>query len=297
MTYKGFHYVTLADMEMMIMRNLWKIPHDIDFVLPVPRSGLLPGTFIAEQLNVPVVDVNSFLSGAKPTGGNRLFYSHKNIHQKPKVLVIDDTIFSGTAMQKTKLKLASLADRYDFIYAAAYKEGVGPKNIDIFLEDNSQYIANNIQVIYSWNWLNHYSHVTDCMIFDYDGIFVVDPPCDHNVEEYTNYIKNATPLFVPTTPINKICTYRITKYKEITEQWLATHGISYKKLIMFEADSWQERDSKHIGPADFKAEYFKKDPALLFIESEDWQAQRIHQLTGKQVLCTTTNKLYGEIQL
>ena len=294
---KGFHYVTLADMMAMIRRNIYKIPHDIDFVLPVPRSGLLPGTFIAELIGVPMVDVHSFLAGARPIGGNRLNFTHRMPHEKPKVLVIDDTIFSGTAMKRTKNILSVVASKYDFIYCVAYKEGPGQKDIDIYLEDNSIYPLNNIQVLYEYNLFHHYPHIMDMFIFDYDGIFCLDPPNDHNVEEYTNYIKNATPLFIPSTPIGKICTFRITKYEDISRQWLADHNITYKELIMFKADSWQDRDSKHIGPTEFKANYYKNDNALLFIESEDWQARRIYELTGKQVLCTTTNRLYGEISL
>ena len=222
---KAFHYVTINEMSDMIMRNMYKVPHDIDFVIGVPRSGMLPAVIIAEYLNVALIDVDSFIHGAKPTGGNRLNFVHYNAKPRPKVLVIDDTVFSGTAMLRTRGKLEPFKKDYDFIYAAAYLEGRGMGTIDFWLDDDSKYIQNDIQCIYQWNFLNHYPHVMDLCIYDMDGLLCVDPPSDRNTEQYESYIKDATPLLCPTMPFGKICTYRISKYRDITKEWLKKYNI------------------------------------------------------------------------
>ena len=35
-------YRSIADMNNIIVKNLQKLPHDIDLVVGIPRSGLLP---------------------------------------------------------------------------------------------------------------------------------------------------------------------------------------------------------------------------------------------------------------
>ena len=290
-----YHYVTLSDLSVMIRKNFYKIPHDIDFVIGVPRSGMIPACIIAEFLNVAVIDVDSFIHGAKPTGGNRLHFRQYNAKPHPKVLVIDDTVFSGTAMLRTKDKLKPFSKEFNFIYAAAYLEGRGAGTIDLWLDDVRQYTNNYTQpVLYEWNIFHHYSHVENHCAYDIDGVLCLDPPDERNEQEYLQYIANATPLFCHTLPIDTIVTYRLIKNKDITMKWLEKQGIRYRELIMFNANTWQERNQSGVGPAQFKAEYYKQNPNLyLFIESDDEQARAIHQLTGKQVLCVQTNTMYG----
>lgn len=55
---------------------------------------------------------------------------------------------------------------------------------------------------------------------------------------------------------------------------------------------------RNIDSATMKASFYKEHPEfILFVESDDYQARRIYQLTSKQVLCTDTNTLYGDITL
>ena len=56
-------YVTTAYLSDLVRKNLSKIPHDIDLVVGVPRSGMLPATMIALALNKRLTDINSFAEG------------------------------------------------------------------------------------------------------------------------------------------------------------------------------------------------------------------------------------------
>jgi adenine/guanine phosphoribosyltransferase-like PRPP-binding protein len=67
-------YITIADLSETIRKNIWKIPRDIDFIIGVPRSGMIAASMIASYLNVPLIDVNSFIAGLEPYGGDRLNY-------------------------------------------------------------------------------------------------------------------------------------------------------------------------------------------------------------------------------
>ena len=65
---------------------------------------------------------------------------------------------------------------------------------------------------------------------------------------------------------------------------------------MFNADTWQKRNYSGVSPEKFKADFYNSHPEyLLFVESSDREARAIHQMTGKQVLCVETNKLYGDL--
>lgn len=284
-------YITLNELTQTIRKNISKIPHDIDFIIAVPRSGMIVGSIISEYLNVPLVDITSYSHGGKPTGGNRLTLLKRT--KTNKVLVVDDTTYSGDSMKRVKARLKD--DKHELIYLCAYLEGDdGKKEVDIYLEDVRKYTKQFPNVIYEWNVFHHYPHIMMRFIYDFDGVFCQDPPDERNQEQYEQFIKNAKPLFVPSVPIGKIVTYRLIKYEAETVEWMHKHGLQCNNMIMFNAQSFEERAQMNISPAQMKAAaYIIDQNAILFIESEDRQAQEIYNLSKKPVLCIESNKLYG----
>lgn len=283
-------YITLNDLSETIRKNLWKIPRDVDFIIGVPRSGMIAASIIASYLNIPLIDVNGFINGLEPSGGFRLKYSSNKTN---KILVIDDTVYTGASINNVKEKLKTY-NNINFIYMCVYLEGKGVNNIDLYLEDVRQYTNNfkNI-VLYEWNIFQHHSNIMQKCLYDIDGVFLPDPPDERNEERYLEYIKNAPPLFIPRTPIGGIVSYRLIKNKSITEDWLNKQGIKYNELVMFPAYSWEERNKSGISPEKFKGEFYKQHRNYnLFIESSDYQAKRIAEISHKQVYCVETNKMY-----
>ena len=286
-------YVTLADLARTIRRNFHKIPHDVDFVMGVPRSGVIAASIISEFLNVPLIDVDSFCYGADPTGGARLRFHKPSDRKKPRVLVVDDTMFSGRSMNAARQKLKSISGDYDFLYMVVYLEG--PCNdVDIWLESLRQYTEHfTTFVLYEWNIFHHTERTMSRCLYDIDGVFCVNPPDERDNEPYLNYIRNATPLFTPTVKIGEIVTYRLSINESIVRQWLDKHGIKYGALTMFPANTWEERHESGITPSAFKADiYGRRHWAKLFVESDDVQAKEIHDRTGKPVYCVESNKMY-----
>lgn len=286
-------YITLADMTGTIRRNLHRIPHDIDFVIGIPRSGIIVASIIAEFLNVPLIDLDSFVFGASPTGGRRLRYRTDSGREKKRALVVDDTLWAGNAIRLARKKLEPMKDKYEFIYLVAYHEG-RCDDIDIALEDVRRFTNGFKQIVlYEWNILQHHADVMGKFLFDMDGVFCLDPPDERDKKAYQNYIRDATPLFLPTATIGEIVTFRLEANRGITEEWLAGHGIKYNALTMFPASSWEERFRSGISPARFKSDIYNQRPlAKLFIESSDGQAREIHRLTRKPVYCVESNKMY-----
>ena len=284
-------YITINELNNTIRKNLHKIPHNIDFVIGIPRSGMIVASIISEHLNVPLIDIDSFCAGANPTGGGRLYSQERTNYGN--VLVIDDTCFAGTSMNQAKTKLSVF--NKNFIYMAAYLEGDGDYTLDFWLEDVRPYRDKDFGIVlYEWNIFNHNPHVSEHCMFDLDGVFCVEPPDERNTDEYVSYIKNATPLFVSKVIIGGIVTYRLKKYESITKEWLEKNKIVCNSLKMFEANSWDERRRSGISPAQMKADVYKNNDSIyLFIESNDEQARKINELSRKPVLCVETNTLYG----
>lgn len=289
-------YVTIADLAATIRRNVHKIPHDVDFVIGVPRSGVIAAGIIAEFLNAPLIDVDSFAKfGALPTGGRRSRFHRRPATERSRVLVVDDTIFHGWSLRETKNKLAPFARKfgYEFLYLAVYLEGPND-GVDIWLEDLRRYTDGYTTfVLYEWNIFHHVPKIMGECIYDIDGVLCLDPPDERDRRAYVDYLQKAIPLFTPTVKVGELVTYRLEKYREATEEWLRSEGVNYGALTMFPAESYEERAGTGVSPAVFKADIYRQRTwAKLFVESDDRQAREIFGLTGRPVYCVETNKMY-----
>lgn len=276
-------------MSNVIRRNAWKIPADVDIIVGVPRSGMIPALMLAELLNKRCADLDSFIDGREMSCGNRKqFMRFKEIE---KVLVVDDTLYNGAAMRKTRKRLAPLEGRYKILYACVYAEGEHAKEmVDIYLYDI--YRAGDKMYLYEWNALHHYPKKTEVSMWDVDGLVCKNPPDDHNTEAYEAYLPNAVPIIIPTTKVGAFVTYRLEKYRGVTEEWLRKQGIEYGQLVMFDAPDRDTRNST-MSPAKYKARIYKEARwAQVFYESDAGQAERIFQRTGKPVFCFEDGKMY-----
>ncbi|MGH9423649.1 MAG: phosphoribosyltransferase, partial [Thermoanaerobaculia bacterium] len=58
------NYRSINDLVLRVRELLPQVPRDVDLVVGIPRSGLLPATVIALALEKPVADLDSFLRGS-----------------------------------------------------------------------------------------------------------------------------------------------------------------------------------------------------------------------------------------
>ncbi len=251
-------YVTTSELSQMLRSNLWKIPHDIDLVVGIPRSGLMVANMVALYLNKKLSDIDSFVEG-------RIF----NIGSTRAHMVAD------TPIRKVLVV-------YEFCYFAPIVTSASSHMVDAYAE-----IIDDVRV-FEWNLFHHRLLESACI--DLDGVLCVDPPIDDDGEIYTNYILNATPLFIPTTTIGTIVTCRLEKYRPQTEAWLKQNNIKYHNLVMLDMPSREAR-IKWGRYGEYKANYYSQHNGVLFIESSLRQATTIAQLSHKDVICIETNSL------
>lgn len=274
-------YVTINELSQMIRKNLWKIPHDVDLVVGIPRSGLMAANMVALYLNKRLSDIDSFIDGRIFHIGSSRAHMMVNTPIR-KVLVVDDSIMTGTSLENAKQKLMPLADSHEFIYFAPIVSTEGSQRVDAYAE-----IIDDVR-IFEWN-LFHHGLLEDACI-DLDGVLCVDPPIDDDGEQYIDYIRNATPLFIPTATVGTIVTCRLEKYRPQTESWLKKNNIKYHNLVMLDMPSRDARIKwgKH---GEYKADYYSKHKGNIFIESSLQQATTIARLSHKDVICIETNTL------
>jgi uncharacterized HAD superfamily protein/hypoxanthine phosphoribosyltransferase len=280
------NYRNISDLNKIILKRLSIIPRDIDLIVGVPRSGMMPANLLALYLNKPYTDLHSFINGHIYKAGARAQFFDANGGSK-KILVVDDSVASGRALNEVKELLKDHSTRFDIKYCTVYMSPGKEKTVDYFFETVA------LPRYFQWNIMNHSSLEKAC--FDIDGVLCEDPKPEQNDdgEKYTDFILNAPPLYIPGSKIGSIVTSRLEKYRKETEIWLQKYNIKYNELIMLDLPDMKARQeaNNHGG---HKANAYLAKPYTLFVESELGQAREINRLTKKPVFCTETFEMIFE---
>lgn len=269
---------SVADMSRCIALNLWRVPETIDRVVAVPQAGMLPAAFLGLQICRPVADLDWFLEADKP----------KSAH----VLVVDDIYRTGATIKSARERIAAKFPHLQLTTLAVYSQPGARGAVDIVLEHTES------DLLLEWSLFRSPIMAKACL--DMDGILCVDATKDQDDDgvNYRDFLINTPRHVFPRGPIHRIVTSRLEKYRAETEAWLARHGIEYRILTMLDWESEAER--RRLRPQGrFKAEVFRSDPdAILFVESDTWQAQEIaHAVPEKVVFDYRTRTLFDSENL
>lgn len=271
------YYRTISDLNRIILKRLNILPKDFDLIIGVPRSGMLPANLLALYLNKPFTDIHSFLNGHIYKAGARgQFFDIKDYK---KILVVDDSVASGSAMLECKDSLKHLAADFSISFCAIYVIPGKEKMVDYYFE------VVPLPRYFQWNVFNHTSLEKAC--FDIDGVLCVDPTEDQNDDgpKYIDFILNAQPLFIPGAKIGTIVTSRLEKYRKETETWLKANKVKYNDLVMLNLPNKEARQIAN-SHGDHKAKAYLAKPYVLFVESDLTQAIQINRIAKKPVLCS-----------
>lgn len=274
------NYRNIDDLNHCILQSLSILPRDFDLIVGIPRSGMFPANLLALYLNLPVTDLGSFCNGhIYQTGERGKSFNITNIH---KVLVVDDSIATGNAIEKCRAQLEGIKDRFEIKYCAIYSVPEHTKSVDYHFE------ILEYPRFFQWNILNHDILEKACM--DIDGVLCTDPTPEENDDGlcYREFLLNARPLFIPRVKVGTLVTSRLEKYRKETEIWLAKNNVRYSKLVMLNLPNKEARQRANCH-ASFKAqEYGSSANYMLFVESSTEQAIEINRLTNKPVMCIET---------
>ncbi|MBQ8672529.1 MAG: phosphoribosyl transferase [Bacteroides sp.] len=280
------NYRNIDDMNRCILQHIHILPRNFQLIVGIPRSGMFPANLIALYLNLPFTDLSSFCNGHIYQSGER--GKELDLSEIHNVLLVDDSIGSGKALQKAMAQLSGLRSRYAISTCAIYAVEESRQKVDYYFE------VVNYPRYFQWNILNHSILKKSCM--DIDGVLCADPTEEENDDgdKYRYFLLHAQPLFLPRVEVGTLVTSRLEKYRPETESWLAQHNVRYQKLVMLDLPDMEARRRANCH-ASFKAqEYSRSINNLLFVESSRKQAIEINRITGKPVLCTEDFQIVSE---
>lgn len=261
-------FITYEQLEKDVIDFSRDIPSDIDVIVGVERSGLLPATLLALHLNKPVLALNEYIHNVV----NDYIDSKISIKSVYKALIIDDSVSSGRTFERINGTLKG-----NFVY----------KTATMYIASSSSYFPDfyykyvNLPRMFEWNFMHH--EMLRNAILDIDGVIFQEPPIEDNTLEYEEYLRNPRPLYIPSVPVLGFVSGRLKKYRKITEQTLKKYGIEYKFLEMAQYNSPNERRQFDMGET--KGKIFRDSEATIFIESSKKQADTIRKISSKDVIC------------
>lgn len=274
------HFRSVSDLNQCVMSNLHRLPVDVDIVVGIPRSGLLPASLIALAFNLPLADVAGCARGEALACGRtkRPVRAAVDGAEMRHALLVDDSIQSGASMEEARAALQAALPHVKITALAIYGVRGFSMGADIVFERVGE------PRVFQWNVMHHKVLASACV--DIDGILCADPTDAENDDGagYRRFLASAAPLHRPTRRIHALITSRLEKYRASTEDWLAAHGIEYGQLLMLDLPDAATRRARAIH-SEFKAEcYGAMKEARLFIESEERQAREIAAASRKPVL-------------
>ena len=281
-------FKSYADLETDVVRLLPRLPRDLDLIVAIPRSGLIPATMIALHMNLPLTDLEGLYEGRLISSGHRKLKTlAPNFGDTPlNVLIVDDSVGTGAQLREIRAQLAQRGLPHRFQVAVIYATAVGAPLVDYFVES-----VPTLRHFFAWNVMHHGAIGKWCV--DIDGVLCRNctPEEDDDAEHYLRFLQTAEPLFVPTGTVVWLVTGRLEKHRALTEAWLQRHGIVYENLLMCPLTSNKERQASG-GGGRFKGDIYKEIDAGLFIESKPYESQDIANISGKPVLCIQTRSMF-----
>lgn len=261
-----------------------RLPSDLSGIAGIPRSGLLPASYLAMTLHRPLYELCRERGLRRVGHGLRL---ETGALQDGPLLVIDDSVYSGYAMGMARRALARTCPTRAAIFAALYPRPATSSCVDVYARLAPE------PHLFEWNLFN--CNQTSTFAFDLDGVLCHDwtgDNLDGDGPEYRSFVRDAQPKWLPRRGVLAlIVTARLERYRAETEDWLRRHGIRVRELIMGPwATARERRDSYDAGH--FKGRAYRQSGCRLFIESDPSQAEAIFRAAGKPVLCPVTGRVF-----
>lgn len=279
-------YISAARLAADTITFLPRIPLDVEAVIGVARSGVVPASLIATSLHLPLYFVSQSTGLVDPGHGGRLLGMDHKFTDFRKVLLIDDTAASGREMERCRKIVLAESPTVNILTAAIYVSLRAAELLNLY------YAVLPGMHYLEWNWANAF-HAMSCG-FDFDGILCEDCPrsSDDDGEKYLEFLCTARPLITPRRkPIPLIVTARHVKYEAETREWLRRHRIRVNVLVMRDWDHPTDPVERVHKIALWKADTARRYGVRMFAESEPVQAQLIARRLNRPVLCPALGRV------
>lgn len=173
----------------------------------------MPAITIFLIINLRYADLDSFLEGRLCGAGSTK--RHSGLIDEPcqarHILVIDDSLNRGYAMQDARERLSKLDADTKVSFASIHVVPDGQDQVDILFE------VVPLPRLFEWNFIHHVYLKHACVAID--GVLCVDPLPDDLADKvsYAKFLANASPRYRPTQRIACLITNRPEAYRSQTE--------------------------------------------------------------------------------
>ena len=280
-------FITVEDLTKHTIELAGRLPR-LDAIIAVPRSGLMPGSILATILHVPLYAISPMLRHVTYIGnGHRL--GRQPQAPSGNVLVIDDTASHGGTLAEILAALKGQVDLRKVYTAAIY---ASPKAAEKLLD----FVAHVYPQPHFLEWCFVNTFWAIHLAFDFDGIICAEPTTYDAAPEYRHFLSNARPLYLPKMHAPIIVSARCDWTRHASLDWLTRHGITPKKLILWDGDPdarWATPDTVAIWKAKQLATLRHTDQIKLYAESDPGQAATIAEAAKMPVICPVARRVFG----
>ncbi|WP_067561424.1 hypothetical protein [Halofilum ochraceum] len=273
-------YRSIAELNDRVVDWIGVLPRDLDLIVGIPRSGMLPANLLALHLHLPFTDVEGLCSGRIMASGQR-GVPYPDPERPLNVLVVDDSVCSGISMDRVRATVTNAGLPHRIRYGAVFvtPEAVREGKVELFAE------AVPMPRAFEWNILH--TRQLDRFCIDFDTVILggpADTGADSTVGDnaFRAYVE---PWFLPRHRVGWLVTRQPDTRREEALAWLARQGVECEELIM----PMGPRDLR--SPVAFKARIYRETGAELFIEGDPDHASAIAEQTGKPVFCFATRAM------
>lgn len=273
-----YTFVSFDELLVWTLNWIKTFPTTYDLIIGIPRSGLLVASIIALKLGKPLTTPELMVKNK--------YWMSKRARRKTKlqnILLVDDSITDGKTMKESLKLIRAYNKKFNITKAALIATEESKDFLDLY------YKIIPHPRLFEWNLLHSKKGK---IATDLDGVICENcpPGVDSNEELYLNWLKTARPYLIPAFEIDAIISCRLQKYRKETEEWLAKHNVRYKKLILWDILSKQERKGRN---AKYKIEALLKIKPDLFWESSLYEAKQIWNATKIPTLCVDEMILFS----
>jgi orotate phosphoribosyltransferase len=283
------NFRSVAQLSDQLLHWSRTLPADIDVIVGIPRSGLLAANMLSLYMNVRLTDVDGLLGGRcfpwgirrKKPGDDGAADMGSFLDRPRKVLVLDDSLWSGRSMKEARARIAEAGLSHEILYGAVYVAPGRVADVDLCCE-----VLNGPRV-FEWNVLHGKPLEGFCV--GLEGVLWRGPA--RTVEQAAALPPSwdLRPHLVPTGEVGWLVTALPESHRADVEAWLQRHGIRYRNLVM--ADVAPDALHGAGARAAWKAHVYRSTDAALYIEDSFWEAVTIARLSGRHVLCTRSMQL------
>lgn len=265
-------YRSVGDLSTDARSLAASLPADLDFLVGIPRSGLLAATLVALHRNIPVADLDGICEGRVMATGDR-YRGPTDLAEMDRVVVLDDTLNTGKTMEAASERIREAEFSGEITFGAVYVTEEGKGAVDHWGEVVPQ------PRVFEWN-LFHHARLRRWAV-SFEGVL-----CDidrFSVSEGTDILA-AEPIVRPTKPIGWVVSCVPHRFREDIRAWLESHDIAYRALATDMIG--------HERPClEFKQDAYETSNAELFLEGAASAAEALAEAVGQPVYCLETNRL------